>query len=214
MLLGPTKWSCVNLGLLLLFLVPGCRPKEIQALVQPSEALGDVLAEETVRLAGANHSITLITHDNSWGQPSTAEQALRSALKKRKALLDLVKTANLGNPMLSKEFGLKAADFFDAMEKSANAGAVISLVGAPLLKEGDATRLSSPHPPVLVVATASLGDKMGVHTDPVVLAKLLEAKVIQLAIIDGTDPTPQPAAKPDPNRVLFAQHYRILRPAE
>lgn len=203
-----------SLGLLLLLLITGCGPKEVQALVQPSEALGDVLAEETVRLAGPNRSITLITHDHSWGQPSTAEQALRSALKKRKASLDLVKTANLGNPMISREVGLKAADFFDAMEKSANAGAVISLVGAPLLNEGDTTRLASPRPPVLVVATASLGDKMGVHTDPVVLAKLLEAKVIQLAIIDGTDPTPQPAAKPDPNRTLFAQHYRILRPAE
>ena len=214
MLLGRTKWSCANLGLLLIFLVPGCRPKEVQALVQPSEALGDVLAEETVRLAGPNRSITLITHDHSWGQPSTAEQALRSALQKRKASLDLVKTANLGNPMLSREVGLKAADFFDAMEKSANAGAVISLVGAPLLTEGEATRLASSHPPVLVVATASLGDKMGVHTDPIVLARLLEAKVIQLAIIDASDPAPQPAGKPDPNHALFAQHYRILRPAE
>jgi hypothetical protein len=206
--------SLALLLLLLLLLLPGCRPKEVQVLVGPSEALGEVLAEETVRLAGPNHLITLITHDNSWGPPSTAEQALRAALKKRKATLNSVKTANLGNPMLSGEVGLKAADFFDAMEKSANAGAVISLVGAPLLKEGDVSRLTTPHPPVLVVATASLGDKMGVHTDPMVLARLLEAKVIQLAIIDGTGPAAQPTAKPDPNRALFDQHYRILRPAE
>jgi hypothetical protein len=97
------------------------------------------------------------------------------------------------------------------MEKSAKAGAVISLVGAPQLKEGEAARLTSTHPPVLVVATASLGDKMGVHTDPVRLASLLEDKLIQLAIIDGNDPTPQLTTKPDPHRLLFAQHYRILR---
>src|SRR5262249_22582127 len=117
------------------------------------------------------------------------------------------------NPMLSGEVGLKAADFFEAMEKSTKAGAVISLVGAPLLKEGDAARLTSTHPPVLVVA-ASLGDKMGVHTDPLQLGSLLEAKVIQLVIIDGQDPAAQPTTKPDPHRVLFAQHYRILRPTE
>jgi hypothetical protein len=51
---------------------------------------------------------------------------------------------------------------------------------------------------------------MGVHTDPVLLGSLLEAKLIQLAIIDGNDPT----AKSDPHRALFAQHYRILRPTE
>lgn len=203
-----------NLGLLLFFLLPGCQPKEVQALLEPSQALGQVLAEEAVRLAGGNRSITLITHDASWGPPSTAEQALRAALKKQKAALSFVKAANLGNPMLSGGVGLKAADFFETMEKSTKAGAVISLVGAPLLKEGDATRLTSSHPPVLVVATASLGDKMGVHTDPVLLASMLEAKVIQLAIIDGNDPTARQPAKPDPNRALFAQHYRILRPAE
>jgi len=204
----------INLGLLLLLLLPGCNPKEVQALLEPSQALGEVLAKEAVRLAGANRSITLITHDSSWGPPSTAEQALRAALKKQKATVDFVKAANLGNPMLSGEVGLKAADFFEAMEKSAKADAVISLVGAPQLNEADAARLTSTHPPVLVVATASLGDKMGVHTDPVRLASLLEAKLIQLAIIDGEDPTAQPTAKPDPHRALFAQHYRILRPAE
>jgi hypothetical protein len=204
-----------NLGLVVLLLVSGCQPnKEVQALLEPSQALGEVLAEEAVRLAEPNRSITLITHDSSWGPPSTVEKALRAALKKQNATLDFVKTANLGNPMLSGEIGLKAADFFEAMEKSAKAGAVISLVGAPQLNESDASRLTSGHTPVLVVATASLGDKMGVHTDPVQLGSLLEAKLIQLAIIDGNDPTGQSNAKSDPHRSLFAQHYRILRPAE
>jgi hypothetical protein len=210
-LLSYSAGIAINVGLVLL---PGCQPNEVQALLEPSQALGEVLAEEAVRLAGPNRSITLITPDSSWGPPSTAEQALRAALKKQNATLDFVKAANLGNPMLSGGVGLKAADFFETMEKSARAGAVISLVGAPQLNEGDAARLTSTHPPVLVVATASLGDKMGVHTDPVLLGSLLEAKLIQLAIIDGNDPTAQPTAKSDPHRALFDQHYRILRPTE
>jgi hypothetical protein len=136
------------------------------------------------------------------------------ALKRQKATLEVVKSANLGNPMLSGEVGLKAPDFFEAMEKSAKAGAVISLVGAPLLKEGDAARLAGTHPPVLVVAVANLGDKMGVHTDLTKLGSLLDSKVIQLAIIDGSEPPTKPAAKPDPYLELFSQHYHILRPVE
>jgi hypothetical protein len=75
-------------------------------------------------------------------------------------------------------------------------------------------RVGPGHPPVLVVATASLGNKIGVHTDPLLLARLLEAKIIQLAIIDGTEPAALAAGKPDARRELFAQHYRILRRPE
>ena len=196
---------------LLLCLVPGCKPKEIKALLGPSEALSSVLAEEAVRLAGAKKQVALITADASWGPPSNLEEALKHALKKRGLTVVSAKAASLGNPMFSGAIGLKAADFFDALEKSAGTGAVISLVGAPLLTPGDAARLGPDHPPVLVVATAMLGDKMGVRSDPLQLARLLEAQVIQMAIIDGADPAANGSGKPDPARELFAQNYRILR---
>ena len=195
----------------LALLLPACKPKELQALLQPSQALASVVAEETLRLAGPKKQIALITHDVSWGPASTAEDALRDALKKHGVTVFTAKAASLGNPMTSGQVGLKAADFFEALEKSNGAGAVISLVGAPLLKEGDAARVRPDHPPVIVIATASLGDKMGVHGDPEELAGLLEAKIIQLAVIDGGGPAAQPAAQADPARELFNQHYGILR---
>ena len=108
--------------------------------------------------------------------------------------------------------GLKAADFFEALEKSADAGAVVSFAGAPLLQQGDAARLSTgQHPPVLVVATMTLGTVPGVATDRLLLANLLEAGVIQLAIVDGADPAAPKTAKDDANHELFAQNYHILR---
>jgi hypothetical protein len=200
-----------GLVLLLLFLFPACKPKEVQVLLEPSQALGSVLAEEAVRLAGTKKPVALITPDASWGPPSTVEEALKSALKKHGVTVLTAKAAELGNPMFSGEIGLKAKDFYEALEKSAGAGAVISLVGAPLLKPGDAVRLSSAHPPVLVVATAMLGNKIGLRGDHVQLARLLEARVIQLAIIDGASPAANPAGKPDATRELFARNYRILR---
>ena len=196
---------------LLLLLGPGCKPKELQALLEPSQALSAVVAEEAARLAGPKKQVALITPDASWGKPSSVEEALKSALKKRGLTVITAKAANLGNPMLSGPIGLKAGDFFEAVEKSAGAGAIISLVGAPLLTPDEAAHLSRDHPPVLVVATAMLGDKMGVRSDPVQLAGLLEAQVIQLAVIDGADPAANRPNKPEPTRELFSQNYRILR---
>jgi len=170
-----------------------------------------VLAAEAARVAGPKKQIALITPDASWGPPSSLEEALKRALKKHGLTVVIAKAANLGNPMLSGTIGLKAADFFEALEKSAGTGAVISLVGGPLLMPDDTARLSSNHSPVLVVATAMLGDKIGVRTDPLQLARLLETQVIQMAIIDGADPAANAPGKPDPAHELFAKNYRILR---
>jgi hypothetical protein len=208
----PGLWIA-NLGLALLLILgcPACKPKELQALLEPSQALSSVLAEEAVRLAGTKKQVALITPDASWGPPSILEDYLKGALKKRGLTVVTAKAAAVGNPMLSGEIGLKANDFVEALEKSAGAGAIISLAGAPLLKPGDEARVSLDHPPVLVVATAMQGTKMGLRCDPVKLAGLLEAKVIQLAIIDGADPAVNPIGKRDSTHELFSQNYRILR---
>jgi hypothetical protein len=132
-------------------------------------------------------------------------------MKKQGFSVVTAKSANLGDPMRSRP-GLKAADFFDALDKSANAGAVVSFAGAPLLQQGDAARLSlGQHPPVLVVATMTLGTVPGVASDRSLLASLLEAGIIQLAIVDGADSSAPTAAKGDADHELFAQNYRILR---
>lgn len=203
--------ACLGSAFLLLSLFPGCEPKEVRVLLEPSQALSSVLAEETVHLAGTKKQVALITPDASWGPPSIVEESLRGALKKHGVTVFTAKAAAVGNPMLSGEIGLTAKDFLEALEKSTQAGAIISLAGAPRLKPGDAARVRPEHPPVLVVATAMQGNKMGLRSDPVQLARLLEAKVIQLAIVDGADSAGNLTGKPDATHQLFARNYRILR---
>ena len=201
--------SCSTAILLLGF--SSCTPKETQVLLEPSHALGTVLAEETVRAAGTKKRITIISPDVNWGPASTVEEAFRVALKKQGVSVVATKTANLGDPMRSGPVGLKSVDFFDAMKSAVGAGAVVSFVGAPLLAPGEEARLNPDHPPVLVVATTMLGSVPGVATPRMQLARMLDAGTIQVAFIDGTEPTGQAADKTDAAHELFAKHYRQLR---
>jgi hypothetical protein len=206
-----TKRFLLALTTCSLLLCLSCAPKETKALLAPSEALGTVLAEEIVRVAGANKRVAVITPDASWGAASTVEEAFRNAAKKQGLTLVTAKAANLGNPMRRGQVGLKAADFLEAVDKSADAGALVSLAGSPLLSPADAARVRSGHPAVLVVATASLGNVPGVWADPMDLGRLLEAKAIDLAIVDGGDPAAQRPGNADAAHALFAQNYRVLR---
>jgi hypothetical protein len=196
--------------LLLLLILASCTSKETKALLEPSQALGTVLAEETARAAGARKQVVLILPQ--WGAATTVGESLKAALKKQGFTVSFTLTADVGDPMRRGPIGLKSADFFTAMEKAAGGGAVVSLAGAPLLEPGEAARLGSEHPPVLVVATASLGEVIGVTGDRLQLASLLEAKVIQLAIVDGgPELAAQDSGKADTAHQSFSQHYRILR---
>ena len=200
-----------TVALVLLLLVTSCAPKETRVLLQSSEALGAVLAEETVRVAGAKKQIGIISAAN-WGPPSTAEEAFTAALKKQGFSTFTVKSADLGDPMRRGQVGLKSADFLEAVQQAADAGAVVSFAGAPLLQPGDAARLSPGHPPVLVVATSTLGKVRGVWANPEQLGRLLDAKIIQLAIVDGSPESAAPSSgKTDAMHKLFAQNYRLLR---
>ncbi len=197
--------------LLLTALLISCGRKELNEALEPSRALGQVTAEEAARAAGPNKTVALITHDASWGEPSTAEQSFRAAAKRLGLTVTTAKAAALGDPMHSGEVGLKATDFLDALKSSANAGAVVSLVGAPPLRAEEVAALPPKHPPVLVVATQKLGFKIGVPTAPAELAALLDAKTIQAAIIDRGAALAEPPQKPDAIHQVFSEHYRILR---
>ncbi len=204
---SPSRKTAFLLCVLALALA-SCKPKETRVLLQPSQALGVVLAEQTAQLAGAKKRVAIITPDANWGPVSTAEESFKAAIQKQGFSVVTAKSANLGDPMRSGEVGLKAADFLEALGKSSGAGAIVSFAGAPLLKPGDAGRVPVEHPPVLVVSTATLGNLPGVRAEPMQLGRLLDARVIQLAIVDGSEPA---AAKTDATHELFAQHYRILR---
>jgi hypothetical protein len=194
----------------MLLVLTSCTSKETKALLEPSQALGTVLAEEAVRAAGSRKQVILIVPQ--WGGTCTVGESLKTALRKQGLTALLTLTADVGDPMGRGALGVKPDDFSKALEQAAGVGIVVSLAGAPLLTPEQAAQLSPQHPPVLVVATASLGNVIGVTGDRRRLESLLEARAVQLAIVDGApEPAAPPAARMDSARELFSQHYRILR---
>jgi len=198
-----------------LALLVSCKPNETKTLLEPSQALGAVLAEEAIHAAGLNKKIAVITPDESWGPPSSVELAFKAAVEKQGFSAFTAKSAYLGNSMGRGGVGLQADDFIEAVQKAAGAGAIVSFAGAPLLTPDDAARLPPGHPPILIVATATLGDRRGVPAKPERLAGLLEAKIIQAAIINGgSDSAASSSGKTDATHELFARYYAILRPPQ
>jgi hypothetical protein len=198
-----------TLSALLLIILASCTPAETKRVLEPSQALGVVIAEETVRVCGPSKRIVLIVPQ--WATASTAGESLKTALKKQAVTIVSTLVADVGNPMRTGRLGLKFDDFSAAVAKATGVGAVVSLAGAPFLKPGDDARFSPQHVAVVVVATASLGNVMGVPGDPMQLAGLIENGIIQLAIVDRTDQDAKASDKMDSIHQTFAQNYRMLR---
>ena len=195
----------------ILVLLWGCTSKEEKSILQPSESLAPVLAEETVNAAGGNRKVAIISADATWGPVSPVERTFKATLQKQGFTIIDAKSASLGDPMRSGEVGLKASDFIEVLEKNPNVGAIVSFAGVPLLKQQDFARVPAEHPPVLAIATAMLGTSPGVPGDRSQFPRLLDSKVVQLIIIDGPDSASN-VTTGNPTHQLFAQNFRILRP--
>jgi hypothetical protein len=202
--------SYIGLAAVLLLATSACSRKAVQVLLEPSVALGTVLAEEVIQTAGPKKEIAVISPDASWGPASTVETTFKSVLQSRGYTVVTARSANLGDPMHMSSVGLMASDFAEALEKSSSAGALVSFAGGPQFWQALGARLNAPHPPVFVVATAMLGNVPGLPTDHGQLQAMVNAGAVQVAIIDGAEALPA-AAKTDELHSVFAQNFSQLR---
>lgn len=204
----------IFLGSLLLSAVflASCKPKDLRASSDAASALGSVLGEETVRAIGANKTVVILTQTGKGGSESSAESEFKNILKKNGVSIAATISPNLGDPMHYGEFGLHANDFLQVIQKHGSAGAIVSFIGPPLLQPSRLANVPA-HPPVFVVAVSDLGEVPGVTGNPAMLPALFQAKVIQLAIVDGASPSAS-SVKSDDAHQLFAQKFQILRAAE
>ncbi len=194
-------------GLCVLILAfAACKPKELNELTEAASALKTVFAAETAQAAGANKQIVMIVSKAAHGISADVGDEFKSAFQKEGLSVVEIRSADLGDPMRYGEFGLKATDFLQAIQKHPDVGAIVSLVGVP--KINDVGQVPATHPPILVIATAQIGMAPGVRANPDVLAQMLDAKIIQLAVVDSEG---APSGKSDKASQVFSQHFQILR---
>lgn len=191
----------------LLLSFSACQPKEINQLADAGSALKTVFALETAKVAGANKQVVMIVPNATKGPAAAIGGEFKSALQKQGLSVVEMKPVDLGDPMRYDQYGLKADDFFAVLQKHSSVGAIVSLVGAPIIQANDVGKIPAIHPPVLVIATRQIGIALGVPTNPTVLEQMVNAKIIQLAVLDGAGSS----GKPDEAHKIFDQQFRILR---
>jgi len=192
----------------LLLALSACKQKELDKLDDSAAALREVFAAETAQVAGAKKQVVLIVPAATQGPSASLGGDFKSAMQKKGLSVVELIPVQLGDPMKFNNFGLKAADFFDVLRQHSDVGAIVSLVGAPLLHAGDLANLPATRPPVLIVATRQIGLAPGIPASGPVLEQLLRAKIIQAAVIDGSGSS----GKTDTAHKKFDQQFQILRP--
>lgn len=192
-------------GFMLLFCA--CKPDAINQLEDSGSALKTVFVDEIAKASSANKQIVMITVKATEGANADLSQEIKGALEKKGLSVVETRSVDLGDPMNYNQFGLKAVDFLEVLQKHAGVGAIVSLVGAPILSANDFGKIPPTHPPVLVLATRQIGLAFGVPANPAVIDSMLKSKVIQLAVVDG----PGSSGSTDTIHKTFDQHFSILR---
>ncbi len=191
----------------LLLILAACKPSGVDGVLDVTAALRKVLAVETAQAATASKQVILLAPKIAQGPAASLGDEFKAALKAEGLSVE-VQLVDLGDPMSYGNYGWKAADFFEAVQKHAGVGAIVSLIGLPKLGASDLARVPANHPPILAVATRQIGLAPGVSPPPGALEQMLKTKVVQIAIVEGTGTT---VGKSDKAYKIFDQHFQILR---
>lgn len=163
---------------------------------KPLESLGVVLAQETVKLVNGRGKVLLITVANR--VPAAKPQPEVSGFEK-----ELKKTAGI---TLVKEqvaqdgIEIPADQFVKMLGRNRSADVVVSLVGCPVIKEGNLASLGEKTPKFICVAWSNAG-----------IRGMLQQKLVELAVLARV--TPAPNKTPVTARDWFDNYFEIYTSA-
>jgi hypothetical protein len=167
------------------------------------QSVGQVMAEETARLAGHGGKVLIITASVPEAPELKVQvEAFEKQLKtlggptvQERILLD---TAD--NPKYRPGSGLSAKHFLKIARKHPSADTIVSFVGAPQVSDADLQQLKVL--PKLVAETHS----------PEKLVNLFKKKVLLAAVVPRFEfPAPGPK-KPQTGRQWFERYFQVLAP--
>jgi len=171
--------------------------------VKPNQAIGEVLAEETVRVLSGQGQVVLVTLDPSLSKAVKiqTDSFVRSLKKKRSvtiAATEYLQRADTVQGDTQKE--MPSERFLSLVQTYPDAG-IVSLVGPPRLTDAEVAKLPQPPPKVLIVVRTYKE-----------LQRLFENGLLQVAIVPRVN-FPAPVEKPRRLREWFDKYYQALTSA-
>ncbi len=176
------------------------RPPQINEPLH--RGIGQIMAEETVRLLGGKGKILVVAIDT----PKTPElkvqlEAFKTALEKSAIKIDDVMMLDTKDqPKYRTGGGFSAGRFVRTMKKHKNVDALVSFVGAPHLSDSDYQELSK------FIAPKFIAESMATEKLP----KLFEKKILQVAIVPRFDFPSPIQGHPKNSQEWFIQRFQVL----
>ena len=172
---------------------------------KPHEALGQVAAEEALKLLGSGGKLTVITRDTSiFKMPALDAQlrSFRSTIKKAGQNVAATKLIEV-DPL--RLVAMPSGDFTVLIGKQSEADVIVSFAGPPLLSAEQLAQLGASRPKVVAVCSGAMPVQIN-------LKAVFEKQLLHAAIISRNNPAPgRPSSREA--RSTFEQFFSVVTPA-
>jgi len=172
--------------------------------LKPFEAVGEVTAEEAVKLLGGHGRVLVLAYDAQVPAMMAPVEYFQNSLKQQSGISIVAIEKIKMNPMEAygpEMMGLSADKFFDMVNRHSDADLIVSFVGAPYFQPKDWNRLTGQRPKMIAVSTFGLQVK-----------QLLQRQIVQVAIVPRFTPPEHPEKEPTTRREWFDKFYMVVTP--
>lgn len=170
----------------------------------PHQALGEVLAQETIKLLGTGGHVIVLARDTAtFPNPASDAQLERFQQTLKKAGVKITTTHLLKmNPI-----GLMMVppgDFLEIIKKNTEADVIVSFLGPPALTDEQFAKLGDKHPKIVAVCSGEMPARLN-------LKPMFDEKMLQAAILSRKNPSPRSTSGGP--RDQFDQWFWLATPA-
>lgn len=171
---------------------------------RPPRALGQRLAREALKLGGAGTKVILITRDTSlFTNPFLDElqEGFLSTLRQGGGQLTLTHAIKV-DPL--RVTAVPPGDFLQILKKASTSEVVVSLLGPPVLTDGQADTFSGKAPRLVALCSGQMEDRLS-------LKKVFAQGLMQVAVVDKKSAT-RGGPGGDGLEAWFDHFYAVVTP--
>jgi len=170
---------------------------------EPHRELGQVLAQEALKLQQPGGRIILITRDTAmFKTPAFDAQAEGFRRTLKKARVEIAATRLLKVDPL-RVLSVPSGDFLELLRKANENDVIVSLLGPPVLDAGQIAKLDGNRPRVLAVCSGAMPRQVD-------LKRLFDEKLIHAVVISREEPAASSAAGATG---AFDRNFKLIKAA-